>query len=93
LEQKETLNPDFTIDEAVFNSDNPMLKVVEAYEHALLNMDDADAYQTAFDAMEQHNAWDFDTQYKQILSKLKFEDHTLKISTLSGGQKSVCHLQ
>ncbi len=87
LEQKETLNPDFTIDEAVFNSDNPMLKVVEQYEHALLNMEDADAYQTAFDAMEQHNAWDFDTQYKQILSKLKFEDHTLKISTLSGGQK------
>jgi len=87
LEQKETLNPDFTIDEAVFNSDNPMLKIVEAYEHALLNMDDADAYQSAFDAMEQHQAWDFDTQYKQILSKLKFEDHTLKISTLSGGQK------
>ncbi len=87
LEQKETLNPNFTIDEAVFNSDNPMLKIVEAYEHALLNMDDADAYQIAFDAMEQHNAWDFDTQYKQILSKLKFEDHTLKISTLSGGQK------
>jgi len=87
LEQKETLNLDFTIDEAVFNSDNPMLKVVESYEHALLNMDDVDAYQTAFDAMEQHNAWDFDTQYKQILSKLKFEDHTLKISTLSGGQK------
>ena len=87
LEQKETLNPEFTIDQAVFNSDNPMLKVVEAYEHALLNMDDVDAYQIAFDAMEQHNAWDFDTQYKQILSKLKFPDHTLKISTLSGGQK------
>ena len=87
LEQKETLNPEFTIDEAVFNSDNPMLKVVEAYEHALLNMEDVDAYQDAFDAMEQHNAWDFDTQYKQILSKLKFPDHTIKISTLSGGQK------
>ena len=87
LQQKETLNPAFTIDEAVFNSDNPMLKIVEAYEHALLNMDDAEAYQIAFDAMEQHNAWDFDTQYKQILSKLKFDDHTLKISTLSGGQK------
>ncbi len=87
LEQKETLNPNFTIDEAVFNSDNPMLKVVEKYEHALLNMEDVDAYQDAFDAMEQHNAWDFDTQYKQILSKLKFNDHTLKINTLSGGQK------
>ncbi len=87
LAQKESLNPDFSIEEAVFNSDNPMLKVVQQYEHALLNMDDADAYQKAFDLMEQHQAWDFDTQYKQILSKLKFEDHTVKIKTLSGGQK------
>ncbi len=87
LAQKENLNPDFTIEEAVFNSDNPMLKIVEQYEHALLHMDDADAYQKAFDLMEQHQAWDFDTQYKQILSKLKFDDHTIKIKTLSGGQK------
>ena len=87
LEQKDNLNPQFTIDDAVFNSDNPMLKIVADYEHALKNMDDADAYQNAFDAMEQHQAWDFDTQYKQILSKLKFDDHDIKISTLSGGQK------
>ncbi len=87
LAQKENLNPDFTIEEAVFNSDNPMLKIVEQYEHALLHMDDADAYQKAFDLMEQHQAWDFDTQYKQILSKLKFEDHSVKVKTLSGGQK------
>ncbi len=87
LEQKDTLNPNFTIDDAVFNSDNPMLKIVAAYEHALKNMEDAAAYQKAFDAMEQHQAWDFDTQYKQILSKLKFDNHDIKISTLSGGQK------
>ena len=87
LAQKENLNPNFTIEEAVFNSDNPMLKIVEQYEHALLHMDDADAYQKAFDLMEQHQAWDFDTQYKQILSKLKFEDHSVKVKTLSGGQK------
>jgi len=37
--------------------------------------------------MEQYNAWDFETQYTQILSKLKLDDLTLKISTLSGGQK------
>jgi len=87
LAQKENLNPNFTIEEAVFNSDNPMLKIVEQYEHVLLHMDDAEAYQKAFDLMEQHQAWDFDTQYKQILSKLKFEDHSIKIKTLSGGQK------
>ena len=37
--------------------------------------------------MDQHNAWDFETQYKQILSKLKLDDLSLKVSILSGGQK------
>jgi len=87
VEQKDHLNPDFTIEEAVFSADNPMLKVVQAYEEALKNMDDAKAYEKAFNAMEQEQAWDFDTHYKQILSKLKFDDHSLKINTLSGGQR------
>lgn len=87
LAQKEDLNPKLTIEETIFQSENPMLKVIEQYEHALLNMEDADAYQTAFDLMEQYQAWDFETQYKQILSKLKFEDLNLIVGTLSGGQK------
>ncbi len=87
LAQKEDLNPKLTIEETIFQSDNPILKIVEQYEHALLNMEDADAYQTAFDLMEQHQAWDFETNYKQILSKLKFDDLDLVIGTLSGGQK------
>ncbi len=37
--------------------------------------------------MDQHNAWDFETQYKQILFKLKLEDFKLKVKNLSGGQK------
>ena len=37
--------------------------------------------------MEQKNAWDFETQYKQILFKLKLEDLDKKVSSLSGGQK------
>jgi len=37
--------------------------------------------------MDQHEAWDFETQYKQMLSKLKLGDLTMKVSALSGGQK------
>ena len=85
--QKDSLNDDFTIEEAVFSADNPKLRVVEAYEKALKNMDDVKAYEKAFNAMEQEQAWDFDTQYKQVLSKLKFEDHSVVIKTLSGGQR------
>ena len=36
--------------------------------------------------MERHNAWEFETHYKQMLSKLKLDNLSLKISQLSGGQ-------
>ena len=87
LSQKDDLSDDLTIEEAVFDSDNPILKVIEQYEHALENPENEGPYQKAFELMELHNAWDFETQYKQILSKLKFDDLKQSVSSLSGGQK------
>ncbi|MEP3211495.1 MAG: ABC-F family ATP-binding cassette domain-containing protein [Maribacter sp.] len=87
LEQEPDLNPDLTIEETIFASDNEVLKVIAAYEKALENSDDQDAYQAAFEAMEHHQAWDFETQYKQILFKLKLEDLHVNVGLLSGGQK------
>jgi len=37
--------------------------------------------------MEMHQAWDFETQYKQILFKMKLDDVHKKVGDLSGGQK------
>jgi ATP-binding cassette subfamily F protein uup len=87
LAQKDDINPDLTIEETIFATDNKILSIVNQYESALKNLDDGDAYQAAFDLMDQHNAWDFETQYRQILSKLKLEDLTLKVGSLSGGQR------
>lgn len=87
LSQDPKFNDALTVEETIFASDNPILKVILDYEHALLNSEDADAYQKAFEQMELHQAWDFETQYKQILFKLKLEDLNAKVSTLSGGQK------
>lgn len=87
LAQNETLNPELTIKEIVFSSENITLQVIEQYNKALENPENAEAYQNAFELMEQHNAWDFDTQYKQILTKLKFDNLQQKVSELSGGQK------
>lgn len=87
LAQKEDIDPNLTIEETIFATDNKILSIVNQYEKALLNLENEDAYQAAFDLMDQHNAWDFETQYRQILSKLKLEDLTLKVGSLSGGQK------
>ncbi|MBU2996558.1 ABC-F family ATP-binding cassette domain-containing protein [Cellulophaga baltica] len=87
LDQEPNLDPELTIEQTIFASDNEVLKVIRAYEKALENPEDADAYQTAFEGMERFQAWDFETQYKQILSKLNLHDVNLKVNILSGGQK------
>jgi ATP-binding cassette subfamily F protein uup len=87
LEQDPQLDPNLTIEEAVFASDNEVLKVIQNYEHALENPEDEKKYQKAFEAMERFEAWDFETQYKQILFKLQLEDLKAKVGSLSGGQK------
>ncbi len=86
LAQKDALDNSLTIEETIFSSENKTLQVIQQYNDALEDPENATAYQSAFEAMELHSAWDFETQYKQILSKLKFNDLTQKVGNLSGGQ-------
>jgi ATP-binding cassette subfamily F protein uup len=87
LSQNNNLQDELTIEESIFASDNEILHVIERYEKALENPEDEEKYQLAFDEMDRYNAWDFETQFKQILSKLKLDDLKLKVKSLSGGQK------
>lgn len=87
LAQEPNLQDELSIEQSIFASDNDILKIIEQYEKALENPEDQDAYQDAFEKMDAFNAWDFETQYKQILSKLKLDDLKLKVKNLSGGQK------
>ncbi|WP_372946140.1 ABC-F family ATP-binding cassette domain-containing protein, partial [Muriicola sp.] len=87
LEQDPDLDGDLSLEETVFRSDNEILRVIRDYEKALDNPGDQKRYQKAFEAMERHNAWDFETQYKQILFKLQLTDLQARVGTLSGGQK------
>lgn len=87
LSQEDELDSNLTIEETIFNSDNKILKVIERYEKALKDPENTEEYQLAFEAMERHNAWDFETQFKQILFKLKLSELDKKVKELSGGQK------
>ncbi|MFS4456288.1 ABC-F family ATP-binding cassette domain-containing protein [Maribacter sp. 2304DJ31-5] len=87
LAQEPDMNPDLSVEETIFASDNEVLRVISDYEKALADPEDAEAYQKAFEAMDRFEAWDFETQYKQILYKLKLEDLNAKVGKLSGGQK------
>ena len=87
LQQESEFGDAKTIFEAIYESENPMLSAIQEYEAALLNPENADAFQNAFDKMDQLEAWDYEVKVKTILSKLKLDELKQEISVLSGGQK------
>ena len=87
LPQEPILNQSLTVEETILKSDNPILNVIKTYHTALENPENSKLYQTAFDDMERYQAWDYETQYTQILHKLKLVDLNQKVSELSGGQQ------
>jgi ATP-binding cassette subfamily F protein uup len=89
LSQNNNLQDELTIEESIFASDNETLKVIEAYEKHW-NTQKTKKLIKKVDGMDRHNAWDFETQYRQILFKLKLEDFHLKVKTFQVDSKSVC---
>jgi len=87
LPQEPDLDPNLTIEQTIFSSENDTLEIIKRYEAALENPSDTEAYQKAFEDMDAAQAWDFETQYKQILFQLKLEDLQKEVKNLSGGQK------
>jgi len=87
LNQEPDLDAKLTVEDTILASEIPVLQIIANYENALKHPEDTEAYQLAFDAMDRHNAWEFETQYQQTLSQLKLNDLSLKVAHLSGGQK------
>ncbi len=86
LTQDPELNNDFTVREQIFSVSNRLAQIVNQYETALLS-GDHEKIANAQALMDSSNAWDYESDMKQILGKLRINDLDQKIGTLSGGQK------
>jgi len=93
IEQEPQLNPKDTVLSSVFNSDNPVIAVIQRYELALLRHEQNPTDQTQKDletcieAMQLNDAWDYETKIKQILTKFKITKLNQSIGEMSGGEK------
>ena len=91
--QKQDLNEDMTVFDAVLSSDTTTLRIIKQYEQAVQAYADDQSdklfkrMMDAQDAMDQHDAWDYNAEIKTILSKLGIHDTTKYIKELSGGQQ------
>ncbi len=87
LEQHPNLDPGLTVSETLYATDNHLVRTLAAYEAALANPEDTKAYQRAFDAMERNAAWDLETRFSQILTRLQLTDKQARVRDLSGGER------
>lgn len=86
LEQEPSYDEHKTVIEQVFSSSAQIVHIIEKYEKALIS-DDKVRLQSATEQMEINHAWDYETQIKQILGKLKISDFDKTMGALSGGQR------
>lgn len=91
--QKQHLNGDMTVFQAVLSSDTDTLRIIKTYEEAVTiyteHQNDANfkKMMKAQELMDQHHAWDYNAEIKTILSKLGINNTTKKVKELSGGQQ------
>ncbi len=86
FEQIPDLNPQHTVLEEIFASDNPKIRTIKAFEMAVAKNRQDEI--TAISAkMDELNAWDIEVEIKQILTELKINFSEQKVAELSGGQQ------
>ena len=90
LEQEHNLSEQLSILENLFEADNEMARAVKAYELALLESKHGgsdEKLQKAIEVMDRVNAWNYESDARQILGKLNIHDLTMQVSSMSGGEK------
>jgi ATP-binding cassette subfamily F protein uup len=86
LTQDPAFDPNATVLETIFDSDNEAIIAVRDYEKALLMNDDA-LLQKCVTRLEDLKAWDLESKIHEILHKLLLTDMDQKTGQMSGGQK------
>ena len=88
LQQDTQFDDTKTIWDNILRLDNPVVKVVKEYEQYLeQEHQDEEKLNHLINELDEQNAWNFESDLKQILGKLNLHHLNEPIKNLSGGQK------
>lgn len=88
LSQENDFDGEKSIYDNILSMNNEVVKVVRAYEeYNESGVEDADKLQDILIRMEDLDAWNFENQLQQILTKLNIHNLNQQVKSLSGGQK------
>lgn len=86
FEQEPVFDEKKTILENIFHTEHPAINAIKQYEVAA-ETEDSDEILAAIVAMDEQNAWAFESKVKEILSKLNIHHLQQPVASLSGGQR------
>jgi ATP-binding cassette subfamily F protein uup len=93
LEQNFSFDETLSIQQLIDSADNKFVRCIRNYD-AVIKLSEtdssaqtADKLEAALNEMNHLDAWDYEKNIKEILSRLEIRDTSRIISTLSGGQK------
>jgi ATP-binding cassette subfamily F protein uup len=72
---------------AALDPSNPLVRVVQRYERALLHPEASDELQAAMSAMDEYQAWTYEARVKEMLYRFGLSELDAVVSRLSGGQQ------
>lgn len=88
LEQDPLFNPEETINDFIFKSDNEQQQLIKEYEMLLENdPENYDQIELITNKLTELEAWEYEYKIKNILDRLDVHHLDQQIKTLSGGQK------
>ncbi|MGZ3920384.1 MAG: ATP-binding cassette domain-containing protein, partial [Bacteroidia bacterium] len=93
LDQNFSFDESLTIQQLIDTADNKFVKAIRDYDAAIklsetsTNDSTADKLEEALNQMNLTEAWDYEKNIIEILTRLEITDTTQVVKTLSGGQK------
>jgi ATP-binding cassette subfamily F protein uup len=91
LPQQPYFNPGDTILDAAMESDDPLLKLVSDYQHALTSAGDSEAsmehLMEVSGKMDAMQAWSLEAEVREVLGKLGLHEVHRQVRELSGGMQ------
>ncbi|MFT3824701.1 MAG: ABC-F family ATP-binding cassette domain-containing protein [Chitinophagaceae bacterium] len=86
FEQEPNFREDLSVLDNIFQHNHPVINAIKEYE-AASESGNPEQLGAAIVKMDDMGAWDFDSNVKQILSKLNIHHLQQPVNTLSGGQR------
>lgn len=87
LAQEEDFNPNTSVIDTVFESENKSLKLIKEYEQELENNPNSDKLNDLYEKISEADAWGTENKVREILSKLQLSNFNQLVGNLSGGQR------